>query len=44
MGSTEVIVQVRMFLPSRLLSDEATDKLFCRNFCPAKPTEALDGE
>ena len=44
MGSTEVIVQVGVFLPSRLLSNKAADKLFCCNFCATKSTEALDRE
>lgn len=45
MGSTEVIVQVSMFfLLSRLLYNEAADKLLCCNFCAAKSAEALDGE
>ena len=43
-GSTEVIAQVSVFLPSRLLSNEGTDKFFCCNFCTTKSTEALDGE
>jgi hypothetical protein len=43
-GSTEVIAQVSVFLPSRSLSNEAADKLLCCNFCTTKPAEALDGE
>lgn len=44
MGSTEVIAQVSLFLPSRLLSNEGTDKFFCCNFRTTKSAEALDGE
>jgi hypothetical protein len=44
MGSTEVIAQVSVFLPSRLLSNKGTDKFFCCNFCTTKSAEALDGE
>ena len=42
--STELILQVSMFLPSRLSSNETADKLFCCNFCAAKSAEAFDGE
>ena len=46
MGSTEVIAQVSVFLPSHLLSNEGTlaDKFFCCNFCATKSAETLNGE
>ena len=43
MGS-EVIAQVNVFLLSRILSDESTDKFFCCNLCTTKSAEAPDGE
>ena len=43
-GSTEVIAQVSVFLLSRLLTNDGTDKLFCCNFCTTKFAEALDGK
>jgi hypothetical protein len=43
MGS-EVIAQVSVFLLSRMLSNEVTDKFFCCNFCTTKSAEVPDGE